>query len=333
LFAGLYLLPQSRVRERILNPVHQLQLYGYVRQSLLDEPAPVCLDDPRLLEAWVATRTGTTSRMLHIDIQPAEAPWASGLQQFGCRHGMVVHFENQGDVGVSVDLPRTPWHGQKPAIARLIVAKSATVRFGGARHSHFRSRGPVFAERRLTAPVVQSDYVRVSIAPHGIFELIPVEQYPGEYRYTLLRSSLGERLQMWGVAWDMFKTAPVTGIGTAAYMDRAQRMVDEGEAPPVTALYDHPHNDFLDALATRGVVGLLALVALLGAPGWLFARGLDSPDPVRLGASLAGLLVSVGFAIFGLSETMLVHSIALGWYAIMSALFLVTSEEPPGSGT
>jgi O-antigen ligase len=137
---------------------------------------------------------------------------------------------------------------------------------------------------------------------------------------------------MWGVAWDMFKTAPVTGIGTAAYMDRAQMMVDAGQAPPVTAEYDHPHNDFLDALATRGVVGLVALLALLGIPGWLFARGLDSPDPVRLGASLAGLLVSVGFAIFGLSETMMVHSIALGWYAIMTALFLVSSEGPPGPG-
>jgi hypothetical protein len=35
---------------------------------------------------------------------------------------------------------------------------------------------------------------------------------------------------------------------------------------------------------------------------------------------------------FGLSETMLVHSIALGWYAIMTALFLVTSEGPQGRG-
>jgi O-antigen ligase len=137
---------------------------------------------------------------------------------------------------------------------------------------------------------------------------------------------------MWAVARRLFETAPLTGVGTGAYMASARQLVDAGEAPPVTAEYDHPHNEFFDALSSRGLVGLVVLLLLLGVPGWLAARGLDGPDPVRLGASLAGLMVSVGFAVFGLSETMLVHSIALGWYAIMSALFLATSEGPPAPG-
>jgi O-antigen ligase len=328
LFGGLYFLPQTRVRERILNSVHQLQLYAETRRSFQDAPGAGCMDDPRMLDAWAALRSGNSA--IRIDVEPAKMPWAEGLKQFGCRTGMVLHLENPRGRGASVNLPRTLRHGQNPAVARLIVAGRAKVRLGRSSHSAARVRARAFHEIQMSAPVRISGYLRVSVPHHASLYLIPVEQYPGEYRYTLLRSSLGERLLMWGVAWDMFKTAPVTGIGTAAYMDRAQMMVDAGQAPPVTAEYDHPHNDFLDALATRGVVGLLALLALLGLPGWLFARGLDSPDPVRLGASLAGLLVSVGFAIFGLSETMLVHSIALGWYAIMTALFLVISEGPPG---
>jgi len=71
---------------------------------------------------------------------------------------------------------------------------------------------------------------------------------------------------------------------------------------------------------------IAALLLLLGLPAWLFARGLDSADPVRMGASLAGLLVCVGFAVFGVSETMLVHSVTLGWYVIMTALFMVTAD-------
>jgi hypothetical protein len=39
------------------------------------------------------------------------------------------------------------------------------------------------------------------------------------------------------------------------------------------------------------------------------------------------LLVCVGFAVFGVSETMLVHSVTLGWYVIMTAVFMVTAEE------
>jgi len=338
LFIGLYFLPQTRVRERIMGTVHQVQLYDYVRHSLQAEPAPACLDDPHLLDAWAAVRSGDTPGNLKISVEAMKAPQTARLKQFGCRSGMVMHFENLQGVGTWADMPRTLWHGQNLAVARLIVAGNASVSLGGAERSERRIHGPVygigpvFEEERLSAPVGQSAYVRVSIPPHGNFFLVPMEQYPGEYRYALLHSSLGERLQMWGVAWDMFKTAPLTGIGTAAYMDRAQVMVNAGEAPPVTANYDHPHNEFLDALATRGVAGLLALLALLGVPGWLFARGLGGQDPARLGSSLAGLLVSVGFAMFGLSETMLVHSIALGWYAIMTALFLVISEGPEGRG-
>jgi O-antigen ligase len=116
-------------------------------------------------------------------------------------------------------------------------------------------------------------------------------------------------------------------------MASAERLVDAGEAPPITAVYDHPHDEMLDALSSRGLVGLAALLLLFGMPAWLFARGLDSPDPARVGASLGGLLVCVGFVVFGLSETMLVHSITLGWYVIMTALFMVTAEKTEDPGT
>jgi O-antigen ligase len=206
------------------------------------------------------------------------------------------------------------------------------VRFGRGPDSSAKIRGPGFKDLHLSTVPALSDRLLVFIAPNRNFNVVPVERYTGEYRYSMVQSSLGQRLQMWGVAWQMFKTAPLTGIGTAAYMDRAQQMVNAGKAPPITAIYDHPHNEFLDALATRGLVGLAALLLLLGLPGWLFARGLRSDDPIRMGASLAGLLVVVGFVMFGISETMLVHSITLGWYAIMTALFLVTSEDPEGRG-
>jgi O-antigen ligase len=185
---------------------------------------------------------------------------------------------------------------------------------------------------RLGTTPALGNRILLVLLPGKDLEIVPMEQFPGEYRYSMVQSSLGQRLQMWRVAWQMFKSAPLTGIGTAAYMDRAEQMALAGKAPPITAIYDHPHNEILDALATRGLVGLAALLLLLGVPGWLFARGLDSQDPARMGASLAGLMVVVGFVVFGLTETMLVHSITLGWYAIMAALFLVTSEGPEGRG-
>jgi O-antigen ligase len=332
LFAGLYFLPQARVRERILNTVHQVELYDYVQRSLDVEPAPVCLDDPRLLEAWAAEVVHSETRGLRVSIEPARPHWAIGLKTLGCRRGMVLRFENHDKDMVWVSLPRTPRPERGQASALLRVSGVARIYFGRGPHSYRYVTGPWYRDVELSTAPALGDHLLLTLRPGRNVTLAPVERYPGEYRYSLLQSSLGQRLQMWDVAWQMFKTAPLTGIGTAAYMDRAEQMVLAGKAPPITAIYDHPHNEFLDAMATRGLVGLAALLLLLGVPGWLFAQGLSSEDPVRMGASLAGLFVVVGFAMFGISETMLVHSITLGWYAIMTALFLVTSEPVEGRG-
>jgi O-antigen ligase len=332
LFGGLWFLPQARVRERILNTEHQFEVYEGVQKSLANEPAPACLDDPKLLQAWAADVIHGPTQSLRADVQAVAPGQASILAQAGCKRGMMLHFENRGKKRVWVALPRTSRPGHGRVEVRLMVSANARVRIGRGPGSQARIHGSAFRDLRLSTVSELGDHLLVFISAGKSFNIVPIEQYQGEYRYSLVHSSLGQRLQMWGVAWQMFKSEPTTGIGTAAYMDRAQQMVDEGNAPPITAIYDHPHNEILDALSTRGLVGLLALLLLLGVPGWLFARGLNSQDPVRMGASLAGLMLTVGFFIFGLSETMLVHSITLGWYAIMAALFFVTSQGPEGRG-
>lgn len=112
-----------------------------------------------------------------------------------------------------------------------------------------------------------------------------------------------------------------------AYQAETRKLVAAGEAAPDTTDYDHPHSDYFDALSSRGLVGLLAL---LGLPAWLCARGIDSLDAHCMGAALGGLLVAVGFAIFALTETMFVHSLTIGWYVIMTTIFLVNADAAGG---
>ncbi|HEV7164556.1 MAG TPA: hypothetical protein VGO35_04100 [Gammaproteobacteria bacterium] len=53
-----------------------------------------------------------------------------------------------------------------------------------------------------------------------------------------------------------------------AYQAETRKLVAAGEAAPDTTDYDHPHSDYFDALSSRGLVGLLALLGLPGcAPG------------------------------------------------------------------
>jgi hypothetical protein len=325
LFVALYFFPGARVQERVQNTLQQFHNYAYVQDSMLSHPAPACLDDERLLES-LSTVSTRGSRGVLTKVQPAKPQWAPFLKEHGCPHAMVLHVFNSDHSPSWLYLPRAPWAGQSPAQARLMVSGDAMIRFGHGPKSYAKIRKSRYAETDMQTLPVLADHLLVMIPPRSTINLVPIEQYPGEYRYVMVQTSVGQRLQMWGVAWRLFKSAPLTGVGTAAYMEQAQQLVDQGQAPPITAIYDHPHNEILDALATRGLVGLVALLLLFGVPGWLFARDLDSADPARMGTALAGLMVVVGFFVFGLSETMLVHSITLGWYVIMTALFMVTAD-------
>jgi O-antigen ligase len=76
------------------------------------------------------------------------------------------------------------------------------------------------------------------------------------------------------------------------------------------------------------VLGGLGLVLLYIAPGWVFARRLRlgvTDRPSRLFAG-AGLMICVGFAVFGLTEMMFRDMRTASFYATWIAFFLALSD-------
>lgn len=332
LFAGFFLLPQTHVQERLANAYSQIRIYLASRRHVEPSPgSPVCMQDPLLLEGWAGTGRVQGSSQIRMavttDYIPQDVAWP------GCKERGTLLVENLSDTMARVKLQHSVRPGTKSAELHLLVAGGSYFSFGLAMWTRVHTVPGKFIRLDLSAEPRLGDSVTLTLWPHSRVWVVPVETYPGEYRYTLSDTSIGQRLEMWSVAWRLFLGAPLTGVGTGAYQTATHDLAVSNAIPRGIGDFDHPHSDYFDALSSRGLVGLLALLMLLGMPAWLYMRNLNSRDPHCMGAALAGVLVIVGFAIFGVTETMFIHSVTIGWYVIMTSVFLVSADAPGGQWT
>ncbi|CAN5125295.1 O-antigen ligase family protein [soil metagenome] len=135
-----------------------------------------------------------------------------------------------------------------------------------------------------------------------------------------LDSSVGTRLQLWQASWRIFQRHPVAGTGVLEFKDALHEEAAQNRLTPVAATFDHSHNEVLFALASLGVVGLLAYLMLLVVPAVFYARRLRADNPqVRCTAAM-GLTLCTGFAVFGLTEVLTIITLTNAFYTITSAV-------------
>jgi O-antigen ligase len=81
-------------------------------------------------------------------------------------------------------------------------------------------------------------------------------------------------------------------------------------------------------MASHGVLGLVALLLMYVAPSWIFIRRLGAhvAQPARVAAAM-GLVLCVGFFVFGWTELILRGIRTLSFYAVMMAWLLALSDE------
>ena len=135
-------------------------------------------------------------------------------------------------------------------------------------------------------------------------------------------TSIGARFEMWRSAAGGFRSQPLLGIGWGNLRDRFSADVDAGVRVPRIAQYNHAHNQFISSTASGGLVGMLALLALFAVPGVAFGRALLDRDIATSALGAAGLIVVVGFALFGLTEAILEKASPAVFYATTVALLI-----------
>ena len=117
----------------------------------------------------------------------------------------------------------------------------------------------------------------------------------------------GARLLLWNDSLRMSATHPVSGFGPETFATEFPRFESIALARAYPDFYhESPHNVFLDALTSRGVIGLLVLLALCGLGVW-YVRccvRLRHPLAAPLAAALAGLVVAQQFIVFVLATSL-----------------------------
>ncbi len=152
------------------------------------------------------------------------------------------------------------------------------------------------------------------------------------------RTSVGQRLDHWQLAWNMGLDRPLGGWGEVGYQQEKKRRVAAGLAHPIVLQFGHAHNEWLDMFAKRGVLGLGGLLLFYAVPLALFwptrvrVLGADGlVDRQALCLRLVGVLLPLGYLGFGLTQVFLAHFNGNMVYLFM-VLLTLAALQPTAAG-
>lgn len=122
-------------------------------------------------------------------------------------------------------------------------------------------------------------------------------------------TSVGLRLEMWRTSLLLIRERPLLGWGEKQYIDPMLDHIKDEAARHLAETTNHVHNEYLDAMVKRGLVGLTALLAVYLVPLRLFMRKISSNSHPEVSiCAMAGTLLVLCCMTFGLSQTFLAHN-------------------------
>ncbi len=152
------------------------------------------------------------------------------------------------------------------------------------------------------------------------------------------KHSTGMRVEMWKSAWFSFKENPIFGQGYELREQKVAQWAKEGKLDRRTMkLHQRKgknslHNELFNAIAKKGLVGLLLITTLYLVPLYLFKRGANLDDS-SFYASLSGAMVVFGYINIGFSEAPLMNTKSSVFYVVAIILcFLAMSREATKQG-
>ncbi|PAF53504.1 hypothetical protein BKH42_05500 [Helicobacter sp. 13S00482-2] len=97
-----------------------------------------------------------------------------------------------------------------------------------------------------------------------------------EYENKNPDTSIGARFNMWKDAWLAFKISPIIGLNPKSLCEYVK--YPNEETYPRNHCYQRLHSEFFNTLARKGILGILALLAVWISTGVFFAKRIKSDD-------------------------------------------------------
>lgn len=199
----------------------------------------------------------------------------------------------------------------------------------------------LFAYSRTAYVAVALGLICVLLAWHGRWKLMPIflvlaialpsilpESVVERYQSTSVEEgkqdeSTRMRMVYWGIAWDSFVAHPATGTGFNTFARR------------VNPFHMDTHNLYLRTLAEGGVIGALALLALLLALFFLCIKRLRKAPPGswQYGIALGMLGAWVALVVGNIFGDRFTYYPMIGYFWIYIGLLLKSRDLPPIAGT
>lgn len=137
--------------------------------------------------------------------------------------------------------------------------------------------------------------------------------------------SIGQRLMMWSIAYEIFQEHPLFGTGLGDFDLELAARINNNETD-LAVVYPHAHSIFFSFLAISGGLGFVSLgLAFFGVPAFSVWRriraGRGHPFENKL-----FLVVLAAFFLFGLTETWTSRSVLLITYVIFFSVYIAPSE-------
>lgn len=162
----------------------------------------------------------------------------------------------------------------------------------------------------VSVPMVQTRY------EHALVDI-------RKFEHGNPNSSLGARFAMWESLMIIIPQKPLLGWSDEAYKDEQQRLIAEGTVPPIVGKLANTHNTFLELWVHYGLLGLLSVIALFVVSFFMFAGKLRDDSAAVRASAIAGMQLTLCYAIFSQTQIMLGRNNTLLFFILALLIFWV----------